>query len=85
VQHAAHSADPRQVGTDPAGGTPPEELAHTVAIGTTANQDLHRPDHHGHVGDRPVVEQSTMQALRGGSRAVNARIPAASGEDGDVA
>jgi hypothetical protein len=32
-----------------------------------------------------VVEQNTMQSLKSGSRAINARIPNGSGEDGDVA
>ena len=100
TQQAAHSADPRQVAAGPAGGTPPEELADPVAlvsvgfrirrwsehrIGAAADQDRHRSGHQDHVDNRRVVEQNTMQSLRCGSRAVNARIPDGSGEDGDVA
>ncbi len=32
MHQAAHSADPRQLGTEPAGGTPPEELADAAAL-----------------------------------------------------
>jgi hypothetical protein len=44
-------------------------------IGATADQDRHRPGHQDQVDDWRVVEQSTMQPLRGGRRAVNARVP----------
>ena len=78
VQQAAHSADPRQLGTGPVGGTPPEEPADTAApvllgsgsaegrsteIGATADQDRHRPGRQDHVDDRQVVELSASNPL----------------------